>query len=95
MDVVTARRANLHDELLACLRAPDIVPWETDLYVVSYRPVHRAEQSSLDMWQSPVRVGTALPTMPLWLQGNLCFPVDLDATYNRTCREQRLMAHDV
>jgi len=95
VDVVTARRANLHDELLARLRAPDVVPWETDLYVVSYRSVHRAEQLSLDMWQFPVDVGARLPTVPLWLRGNLCFPIDLDATYDRTCREQRLMAHGV
>ena len=95
VDVVTTRRANLHDELLVRLRAPDVVPWETDLYVVSYRPVHRADRSSLDIWQSPVAVGASLPTVPLWLRGNLCFPIDLDATYDRTCREQRLVVNDV
>ena len=64
-----------------------------DLYAVSYRPVQRAGQPSLDMWQTAVEVGRSLPTMPLWLRGNLCFPVDLNATYARTCREQRIMAN--
>ena len=93
VDVVTDRRANLHNELLARLHAPGVGPWEAELYAVSYRPVHRAGQPSLDMWQASVTVGSSLPMMPLWLRGNLCFPVDLDATYNRTCREQRIIGN--
>jgi hypothetical protein len=95
VDVVTVRRANLHDELLARLRAPGVTPWEAELYTVSYRPVHRAGQSSLDIWQALMGVGSSLPAVPLWLRGNLCLPVDLDTTYNRTCREQRIMANGV
>jgi hypothetical protein len=78
---------------LTRLRASAVVPWEAELYAVSYRPVHRAGQPSLDIWQAAVAVGSFLPTMPLWLRGHLCFPVDLDATYTRTCREQRIMAN--
>ena len=93
MDVVTDRRANLHNDLLTRLRASDVAPWEAKLYAVSYRPVQRAGQPNLDIWQAGVVVGGALPTIPLWLRGNLCFPVDLDVTYHRTCREQRIMAN--
>jgi len=95
VDVVTNRRANLHDELLARLHASGVVPWEAKLYVVAYRPVQHAGQPSLNVWPAPVAVGRALPTMPLWLRGHLCFPVDLEVTYNRTCREQRITANDV
>jgi hypothetical protein len=45
------------------------------------------------MWQAAVAVGDPLPTLPLWLRGNLCLPIDLDATYHRTCHEQRIMAN--
>jgi hypothetical protein len=93
VDVVTDCRANLHDVLVERLCAPVDVSWVADLYAVSYRPVQRAGQPSLDMWQTEVAVGRFLPTMPLWLRGNLCFPVDLNATYTRTCREQRIMAN--
>lgn len=93
VDVVTDRRANLHNVLVERLCAPGGVSWVADLYAVSYRPVQRAGQPSLDMWQTAVAVGRSLPTMPLWLRGNLCFPVDLNATYTRTCREQRIMAN--
>ena len=95
VDIVTDRRANLHDELLARLHAPGVVPWGAEIYVVSYRPVQRAGQPSLDIWQAAVAVGRPLPTMPLWLRGNLCLSVDLEATYTRTCREQRLMGNGV
>jgi hypothetical protein len=33
-----------------------------------------------------------LRAMPLWLPGSLSLPVDLEATCDRTCREQRIMA---
>jgi hypothetical protein len=95
VDMVTDRRANLHDELLARLHAPGVAPWDAALYAVSYRPVNRAGQANLDMWQTVVAVGYSLPTLPLWLRGSVCVPVDLDATYHRTCREQRLMANGV
>ena len=93
MDVVTGRRANLHEDLLARLHAPDMVPLAADLYAVAYRPVKHAGQPSLDIWQESLAVGRPLPTLPLWLPGNLYVPVDLDATYERTCREQRIMAN--
>lgn len=95
VDIVTDRRANLHDELLGRLCAQGEVPWEAELYAVAYRPVKRAGQPSLDMWQARMVVGGSLPTLPLWLRGNICMPVDLDATYHRTCREQRMMANGV
>jgi hypothetical protein len=95
VDIVTGRRANLHDELLARLRAPEVVPWDAELYAVAYRPVKRAGQPSLDMWQATVAVGASLPTLPLWLRGNLCLPVDLDMTYHRTCHEQRIIVNGV
>jgi hypothetical protein len=95
VDIVTDRRANLHDELLARLHTPGIAPWAAELYVVSYRPVQHAGQASLDMWQVAIAAGCSLPTMPLWLRGNLCLPVDLEATYTRTCLEQRVMGNGV
>lgn len=91
VDVVTDRRANLHNELMARLTS-EAASWEAELYAAAYRPVVREGQTSLDIWQEALAVGNALPTMPLWLRGDLCFPVELGATYDRTCREQRIRA---
>ena len=92
VDVVTERRANLHVELVARLGAPEAASWQAELYATAYRPVLREGQSSLDIWQVTLALEHALPTVPLWLRGSLCLPVELDATYDRTCREQRIRA---
>ena len=90
VDVVTDRSGNLHDELLARLGPPDAAGLPTDLYAVAYRLVERATQPSLDIWQHLLALGRTLPTVPLWLRGSLCLPVNLDETYQRTCRELRI-----
>jgi hypothetical protein len=93
VDVVTERTANLHNELLARLATAGAVPSSADLYAAAYRPVERGGQPSLDVWMEPVAVGRSLPTVPLWLRGGLCLPVELEGTYERTCREQRVPAN--
>jgi hypothetical protein len=91
VDVVTERRANLHQELLKHLHSPEAPAPTADLYAVAYRPIMRADQPNLDIWEELLAVGSVLPTMPLWLPGNLCVPVNLDESYSRTCREQRII----
>ncbi len=89
VDVVTGRKANLHDELLHRL-AVGALPLNAELYAAAYRVVDREGQPFLDMWQEALAVGGSLLAMPLWLRGGLCLPVDLSATYIRTCQEQRI-----
>jgi Protein of unknown function (DUF4058) len=91
VDVVTERRSNLHDALLKRLGAEAAIPLDAELYAASYRPVERDGQSSLDIWQEGLAIGSPLPNLPLWLCGNLCLPIELDATYDRTCRELRIL----
>ena len=89
VDLVTDRKGNLHDELLARI-APTARPMQADLYAAAYRPVGSDGQTSLEIWQFPLSIGGDLPTAPLCLRGGPCVPVELSATYERTCREQRL-----
>jgi hypothetical protein len=56
----------------------------------AYRPVERNGAAAVDVWREPLAVGQRLPTLPLWLRGGLCLPVELEATYERTCVEQRI-----
>lgn len=90
IDAVTGPKANLHNELLARLAAPGVTLMDADLYAVAYRPIAYDGQPSLDIWQETLAIGRPLPTMPLWLRGDTWVPVDLDTTYERTCREQRI-----
>lgn len=89
VDVVTDRAADFHRELLVALGVPDPGAGSA-LYGSAYRPVERDGSPALDIWHEVVAVGQPLPTLPLWLRGGLCLPVELEATYTRTCVEQRV-----
>lgn len=95
VDVVTARSGSLHDALLARLIGTGVAAWGVELYASAYRPVGREGELCLDIWKEAVVIGGELPTMPLWLPGELCLPVDLATTYERTCREQRILPESV
>lgn len=85
VDIVTERRANLHKELLARLQAPVEPPFSAELYASAYRVIERNQQAGLDIWQEPLQLGQSLPTLPLWLRGDWCLPVELDEAYAQTC----------
>ncbi|MBY0231809.1 MAG: DUF4058 family protein [Gemmataceae bacterium] len=89
VDVVTERPGDLDRELLAHLRVtPPDDP--SPLYACAYRPVRIEEAVSLQLWREPLALGRPLPTLPLWLRGGICLPLDLQSAYERTCREQRI-----
>ena len=90
VDVVTARKANLHNELLARLGGGSALLFDTELYATAYRPIERNGNQYLDIWQEKLAVGSALPAVPLWLRGEICLAVELNNIYDRTCREHRI-----
>lgn len=90
VDIVTNRSADLHQMLIARVAPGTESALVSDLYATAYRPVERSGQPALDVWESALGLSQPLPTMPLWLRGELCLPVELDATYERACREQRI-----
>ena len=90
VDIVTNRKANLQRELLARLQFPEMNDTDESLYASAYRIVERDKQTQLDVWQETLNLGKELPTMPLWLRGNWCLPVELQETYERTCRELKI-----
>jgi hypothetical protein len=92
VDIVTSRHANLHDELVRLLPGcePFLFPTTPALYAAAYRPVRRGDTDQVEAWLVPLAVGQALPTLPLGLPGELCLPIDLEATYVDACRKLRL-----
>lgn len=93
VDIVTERRANLHEQLLARLPLAGVPPLTSPLYATAYRPVQQEADVHLEIWQEALAIGGRLPTLPLGLRGGLRLPVDLEATYNHTCRELRITAN--
>jgi hypothetical protein len=92
IDIVTTRRANLHNDTVRLVHAPAAVefPAETDLYAAAYRPVLRQERPEIDVWPVACALGSPLPILPLRLIGDLFVQVDFEATYQEACRRRRL-----
>lgn len=90
LDVVTDRQANLHNELVDLLHAPDVCRIAANLYSVSYRPVKTREAERIDVWPAALEVGKPMPIVPLALDNSLFVPVDLEATYKEACARIRL-----
>src|SRR5262249_10942142 len=93
IDIVTGRRANLHNETMRLLNAPPEVDFASgvDLYAAAYRPVLRQERAEMDLWKAACAVGQPLPVLPLRLTGDLFVPVDFEAAYMEACRRRRLV----
>jgi hypothetical protein len=91
-DIVTTRRANLHNDMMRLMEADTRfqLAAEVALYAVAYRPVRRGETPEIDLWPTPLALGGSLPTLPLRLTGDLFVPVDFEATYQEACRRRRL-----
>jgi hypothetical protein len=92
IDIVTNRRANLHNETMRLMNAAEevLLPADVELYAVAYRPVLRQEKPEIDLWNAPVAVGQALPTLPLRSTGDLFVPVEFEAAHMEACRRRRL-----
>ncbi len=92
VDVVTERTANLHRALLELLKLSQQGNGREfpDLYAVAYRTFTAARQGRLQLWEEPLAVGRALPTLPLWISPELVVPVDLESSYRETCEGLRI-----
>ena len=92
VDVVTARTANLHAELVDILGLAQPLAWDSpsQLYAVAYHPTQSADAQRLAVWPEVLTIGAALPTMPLWLGEELCLPLALEESYRATCAALRI-----
>ena len=58
LDIVTNRRANLHNETMRLMEAASdmALAAEVNLYSAAYRPVQREERAEIEMWTAPARL---------------------------------------
>jgi hypothetical protein len=91
IDLVTIRQFNLYTELLTLLERsdPTFNP-PPPIYAVTCRKRQDGRQTKLDAWARPLAVGQPLPTLPLWLSETQTISVDLEASYEETCRVLRI-----
>lgn len=92
VDPVTTRKANLYAELLDLLGETDpaVSPAPPPLYAAACRWREDGERWRLEVWAQTLVVGRPLPTLPLWLAQDLAVPLELETTYEETCRGLRI-----
>jgi hypothetical protein len=44
----------------------------------------------LETWARGLEIGCHLPTLPLWLAADFAVPLELESTYEETCRVLRI-----
>jgi len=92
VDVVTIRAFNFYLDLLRQIgqKDPAMEAESPDLYAVTCRTWPSGRTSRLDSWTYSLALGQPLPRLPLWLSDDLVVWLDLEATYQDTCRVLRI-----
>jgi Protein of unknown function (DUF4058) len=89
IDLVTIRQFNLYAGLLELIGGSDpaLSTAPSALYAVTLRGRKRARKRPLlDVWFHPMHLGQALPTLPLWLDVDLGLSLNLETSYEESCR---------
>ena len=96
IDLVTSRGFNLYAEMLDVLGLTDswLAPQEPPLYAVACRPTLKDKAWHFEAWTHALVLGDPLPTLPLWLAEDLAVPLELEPSYEKTCRLLRLPTDD-
>lgn len=92
IDLVTTRQFNLYHDLLELTGQTDpafgVEP--PSIYAVACRSTRQNRHWVLDAWFHPLVLETPLPTLPLWLADDFAIPLELESSYEETCRILRL-----
>jgi hypothetical protein len=92
VDLVTIGQFNFYTELLALLDRCDpafgapVAP----IYAVTGRNRKVGRQTKSDTWSHPLAVGQPLPSLPVRLSATQTVALDLEASYEETCRRLRI-----
>ena len=92
VDLVTTRQFNLYADLLELIgkRDPAFGSTPPPIYAATCRGRKVGLRPRLDIWAYPLAVGGKLPTLPIWLRDDLAVSLDLEASYEETCRALRI-----
>jgi hypothetical protein len=93
VDLVTTYNSNLYCELLELLGQPDprFGAESPSLYAAACRAAKNGVTWQLQAWTWHLALGQPLPTLPLWLAADRAVPLELEDTYEETCRALRLI----
>jgi hypothetical protein len=92
VDLVTTRSFNLYGDLLELLghTDPSLASDPPSLYAAVCRSRREGVTPKLETWAHAFSLGQPLPTLPLWLADDLAVPLELETSYEETCRILRI-----
>jgi hypothetical protein len=92
VDLVTTRKFNLYGELMemAGRPVPEFVATAAATYAATCRGRRVNDRPRFEVWAYPLVVGQPLPTLPIWVREDRSIGLDLEASYEETCRALRL-----
>jgi hypothetical protein len=92
VDLVTNRTFNLYSDLMELIGQtdPSLGDDPPALYAVTCRGVRNGNAWLLETWTHSLAIGQPLPTLPLWLAENFAVPLELEPSYEETCRVLRI-----
>ncbi|HUY31943.1 MAG TPA: DUF4058 family protein [Pirellulales bacterium] len=91
VDLVTTRQFNLYTDLLNLIgRSDPAFTSPPPVYAVTCRGRRVGGKPRFETWAYPLMVGQTLPTLPIWIMQDLAVSLDLEASYEETCRALRL-----
>ena len=93
IDLVTIRQFNLYAELLTLIKRsdPNHGSKPPSTYAVTCRKRDSEHGTKLDVWSSPIAIGQPLPALPIWLTDQLTLTLNLEVSYEETCRVLRIV----
>jgi Protein of unknown function (DUF4058) len=92
VDLVATRNFNLYGDLMKFIGQadPSLGDDPPALYAVACRWGRRENRGLLETWMNPLAIGQPLPILPLWIADNLSIPLELEPSYEETCRILRI-----
>jgi hypothetical protein len=92
VDVVSTSDFNLYAELLSFLESDDpaLGNEPPPMYAVTLRLRRDGRRRFMDNWYHPLTIGQLLPTLPIWLTLDSAISLELESSYEETCRTLRI-----
>lgn len=92
VDVVSTSYFNLYADLMSFLKSrdPSLGDEPPPMYAVTVRTRHEGRRCLMDNWYHPLAIAQPLPTLPIWLKETWAISLDLESSYEETCRTLRI-----
>jgi hypothetical protein len=92
VDVVSTSDFNLYAELMNFLESTDPALGDAPppMYAVTVRMRYEGRRRMMDNWYHPLSIGQSLPTLPVWLKESWAISLELESSYEETCRTLRI-----